>query len=275
MIRADDLGPVELERLSLAVTRRSGIAFDAGRWPFLRTRVREFMTRAGVTSPRRWTDEVVASATVGGPLYAELEQALHVHETRFFRYPHHHRILRDTVLPEWLATAGPGARLRVLSVGCSTGEEPYSLAMTIAEAFREARRDAVEIVAIDVSPGALATATAAVYARSAIDDVPELWRTRYFRPTTNGVEVGLAIRALVRFFQHDIRREIYLGKFDVVVCCNVLLYFTDPVKERIVKRLTGVLQRGGHLFLGHAEGVALTDAFRARHVPSGIVHQRR
>lgn len=282
MIRTDDLGPAELARLSSVVTRRSGIAFDEGRWPFLRTRVRELMTRAGYTSGRAWMDEVVASASTGGPLYAELEQALHIHETRFFRYAHHHRILRDTLLPEWIGTANRGERLRVLSVGCSTGEEPYSFAMTLAEAFREARRadglptpEAVEIVGVDVSPTALAAATAGVYPASSIADVPEPWRTRYFRPTANGVEVALALRALVRFFHHDIRRETYLGKFDVVACCNVLLYFTDAVKERIVARLAGVLHRGGHLLLGHAEGVAPgTGTFRARHLPSGIVHQR-
>ncbi len=282
MTRTEELTAGELARLSSVVTRRSGMAFGEGRWPFLRTRAREVMARTGFTSGRVWVEELEASASVGGPLYEELEQALHVHETRFFRYPHHHRVLRETVVPEALAGDG-GARLRVLSIGCSTGEEPYSLAITLAETCRALRlgRDEagitpdVEMLAIDLSRAALDTAVAAHYGAPALADVPAPYLARWFTPARGGFLVAPEIRALVRFFQHDIRRDVYLGKFDVVVCCNVLLYFTAAVKRRILTRVAGTLRRGGWLLLGHADGVAPgVDGFRTRHLPAGVVLQR-
>ena len=80
---------------------------------------------------------------------------------------------------------------------------------------------------------------------------------------------------MVRFLRHDIRRELYLGKFDAIFCCNVCLYFMRPTKDQILARLTAALRRGGYLFLGHAEGVTPpVDNFRTIHRPSGVVFQR-
>ncbi len=280
---ADELTAAELERLSSVVTERSGMAFDEGRWPFLRTRVREVMARAGFTNGRDWVDEIEASASAGGGLYEDLEQALHVHETRFFRYDYHHRVLAGTVLPEIMAATDLVKPLRVLSIGCSTGEEPYSLAMTLSDALGFAQpatrhgltMDEIEVLGIDVSREALAHAMAAEYGAAALGDVPERYVGRYVMPAAHGLTVARDIRALVRFFHHDIRRDAYLGKFDIVVCCNVLLYFTAAARSRVIARIAAALRRGGFLFLGHAEGlVPPAELFRCRYLSAGIVHQR-
>jgi chemotaxis protein methyltransferase CheR len=249
-----ELIPTDVERLAAMVTERSGLAFPESRWPFLRNRAREVMVRSRFTSARRWLEEVELSAGSRGPLYCELEEALQVHETSFFRYPDHHRILADRVLPAVVRTGG--LRVRILSVGCATGEEPYSVAMTVRESGCRPNACPVEILALDVSRPALVQAVSGVYPESRVGGVPPGHLARYFLRCAEGLTVVPALRQMVRFRHHDIRRGFYIGRFDVIFCCNVLLYFTPAVRGEMMVRLAESLAPGGYLFLGHAEGIA-------------------
>src|SRR5262245_11758986 len=116
-----ELVPADVERLAGLVTERAGLALPESRWPFLRNRAREIMLRSRFTSARRWLEELELSAAARGALYCEMEDALQVHETRFFRYVDHHRLLAERVLPDRVRTGG--FRVRIASVGCATGEE--------------------------------------------------------------------------------------------------------------------------------------------------------
>ena len=265
--------PAELERLANVISRRTGMAFPAARLPFLSARARAVMVWAGADNWDRWLSELETSAASDNRLYAALEEALQVHETCFFRYPGHHALLSDLVLPE-LAVTG-SKRLRVLCVGCSTGPEAYSIAITIREELAADAPREVEILGVDVGRAALAAARRGVYGPLSVATVPPLYLERYFEPDGSAYSARPEIRAMVRFLRHDIRRDLYLGKFDVIFCSNVCLYFTRPTKEQVLARLTAALRRGGYLFLGHAEGVTpAVDNFRAVHRPSGVVYQR-
>ncbi len=269
----DDLSAGELERLAAVVRERSGLAFGEARWPFLRNRARAMVARAGFTSTRRWLDELVASAERRGALYCEMEEALQVHETSFFRYPEHHGALREQILPGLVRPGAP--RIRIASVGCSTGEEAYSIAMTVREG--EARRagPTPEILGLDVSRQALGLAVAGAYPESRLGTVPHEYRSRYFVPAAGALTVAPALRQMVRFRHHDIRRGFYLGRFDVIFCCNVLLYFTPVVKHQVLNQLADALTEGGYLFLGHAEGVAPSESsFVTRGLPAPFLYQR-
>jgi len=270
-----ELTPVELERLSAVIARRSGLLFPEERWPFLRDRARAVMARGGFTSGRRWTSALERAAEEGAPLYAELEAALQVHETSFFRYERHHDALRDVVLP---ALVGAGAnreeRLRIWSAGCSTGQEPYSIAMTLCQLLPP--KFPVEILAVDASEQALRTAAAGVYTTAEVRSVPATYLATYFRRRNDRWTVVPAIREMVKFVQYDVRHGFYIGKFDIIFCCNVLLYFTPAVKRQVMERFTRALLPGGFLFLGHADGVTPSahhyDRRRAAH---GFVYHRR
>lgn len=241
------------------------------------SRARAAMARAGVSSEEAWVEAVEALASTGEPPYADLEATLHVHETAFFRYRGHHRLLAEVVLPEVAASFPPdrASGLRILSAGCATGEEPYSVAMTVLEHLRPGPGWPVEIVAVDVSEAALAGARRGLFAADALVPVPPAYRLRYFVRDGDAHRVGPLVREMVRFFRHDIRRDFYLGKFDIVFCCNVLLYFTPVVRRRVMERLAGALRSGGHLFLGHADGIRPpAGVFRARYHEAGVVYRR-
>ncbi|MGH7266242.1 MAG: CheR family methyltransferase, partial [Candidatus Rokuibacteriota bacterium] len=161
---AEELTPADLARLSRLVAERSGLAFPESRWPFLRNRARDGMARRGFASARRWLADLEASAAKRGTLYCEVEEALHAHETGFFRFPPHHRVLAEVVLPSLVRVGGP--RVRILEVGCATGENAYSIAMTVRESVPRAAPSAVEVLAVDWSRAALVTGVRGVYARA-------------------------------------------------------------------------------------------------------------
>lgn len=264
----------DLERLARVITGRTGLAFPPARLPFLSARARAVMAWAGADNWDRWLAELEAAAERDGRLPPELEDALQVHETCFFRYPGHHALLADVILPD-LAVNGP-PRLRLLSVGCSTGQEPYSIAMTVREHLAADTPRPVEILGVDVGRAALAAARRGVYGPRSVASVPPLYLERYFVAEDGAYRVVPDVRGMVRFLRHDIRRDLYLGKFDVVVCCNVLLYFTRPTREQVMARLTAALRRGGYLLLGHAEGVTpSSEHFRPVLRPAGVAYQRR
>jgi chemotaxis protein methyltransferase CheR len=268
-----ELNPDDVARLVAIVTERSGLAFPESRWPFLRNRAREVVVRSRFTSTRRWLDELELSASSRGALYCDLEEALQIHETSFFRYEDQHRLLGECLLPALVRTGGP--RVRIASVGCSTGEEPYSIAMTVRESLSRPGPCPVEIVALDVSRAALTQAVSGTYAEPRVTGVPAPYLGKYFVKAAAGYAVVPALRQMVRFRQHDIRRGFYIGKFDVIVCCNVLLYFTPAMRAAMLARLAESLWAGGYLFLGHAEGVTPSAPFvEARELAAGFVYQR-
>ncbi|HEV8307634.1 MAG TPA: protein-glutamate O-methyltransferase CheR [Methylomirabilota bacterium] len=265
-----ELEPSDLARLAALVTERAGLAFGEARWPFLRNRAREAMLRRGFISVRRWLEELETSAERRGSLYCDLEEALQVHETSFFRYAEHHRILREVVLPAMVRTGG--ARVRICSVGCATGEEPYSIAMTVRETLARPTCP-VEVLGLDASRPALTAAVSGRYPASRVASIPPAYREKYLVPDPDGFAVVPGLRQMVRFRHHDIRRGFYIGKFHVIVCCNVLLYFTPAVKQEILTRLAASLWEGGFLFLGHADGIT-PPASLFEVLPAGFVYQR-
>jgi chemotaxis protein methyltransferase CheR len=266
-----ELVPADLDRLAALITERSALSFPESRWPFLRNRAREVMVRSRFTSARRWLEEVELSASSRGALYCELEEALQVHETAFFRYPEHHHALADRVLPALVRPGTP--RVRIASIGCSTGEEPYSIAMTVREHLDRPRSCPLEILALDVSRPALVRAVSGHYVESRVATLPPGHQAKYLVKRPDGFAVAPALRQMVRFRHHDIRRGLYIGKFDVIFCCNVLLYFTPATRQVLMARLAESLVTGGYLFLGHAEGITPPPS-SFEPLPAGFVYQR-
>jgi chemotaxis protein methyltransferase CheR len=198
----------------------------------------------------------------------ELASAISTNVTSFFREMHHYDLLVEQLLPRWLEEKKNGGRLRIWSAGCSTGEEPYALAMVLAEALeRTGSKVDARILATDLSPQALGAARAGTYPLERMGGISDARRARWFLRGEGAYE-GLAcvhprLRELVTIQPLNLLKEWPMrGPFDAIFCRNVVIYFDKPTKQRLFERYAGLLEQGGYLFLGHSESMyGLSDSF--------------
>lgn len=198
----------------------------------------------------------------------ELASVISTNVTSFFREMHHYDLLIDELLPRWLEQKKNGGRLRIWSAGCSTGEEPYALAMVLAEALeRTGSKVDARILATDLSPQALEQARGGMYPLDRMDGVGDERRRRWFLRGEGRYEgyacVHPHLRELVTIQPLNLLHDWPMrGPFDAIFCRNVVIYFDKPTKQRLFERYAGLVEPGGYLFLGHSESMhGLSDAF--------------
>ncbi len=198
----------------------------------------------------------------------ELASAISTNVTAFFRESHHFDLLTDELLPRWIAEKKNGGRLRIWSAGCATGEEPYTLAMVLAEALEKHGGNVdAKILATDLSPQALETARKGVYPIDRLEGVSTERRRRWFLRGEGEFEqyacVHPRLRELVSILPLNLLHDWPMqGPFDAIFCRNVVIYFDKPTKQRLFQRYAGLLPEGGYLFLGHSESMyGLNDNF--------------
>ncbi len=201
-------------------------------------------------------------------------------ETHFFREPRQFEFLESRVIPAWKERCGPRV-IRAWSGGCSTGEEPFSLAMVLLRHFPPGSGRQIEIVATDISTRALARAEEAVWPLEKSSEIPLAYRRAFMLRGTASQEgrmkAGPEIRSLVRFHRMNLNDDRYTirGPFHLIFCRNVLIYFQAETKRRVIDRLLDALAPDGLLFLGHAESLnAVTDRVRGV-FPAVYTHARR
>ncbi len=191
---------------------------------------------------------------------AEFINALTTNLTAFFRERHHFEDLRERVLPALIEQKRHARRLRIWSAACSTGEEPYSLAMTLSEALgnRLPQWDAL-VLATDIDTGVLTTAARGVYPRERLQGLSDSERKRHFDPVTGStgeMVVKDSLRSLIRFRQLNLNGPWPMrGGFDVVFCRNVVIYFDKPTQKTLFARIARQMEPGGHLYIGHSESL--------------------
>lgn len=188
-----------------------------------------------------------------------LISALTTNVTRFFREPHHFDHLRHKVLPALIDRAQSGGRVRIWSAACSTGEEAYSIALTILDLCPNANRYDIRILATDIDPQVVQTGRAGQYRVAVLDAVPELFRQRWFQPSEADASLAVAkpeLRSLVFFKQMNlVGAWPFKGSFDVIFCRNVVIYFEEHTQAQLWHRLGERLLPGGRLYVGHSERV--------------------
>jgi chemotaxis protein methyltransferase CheR len=179
--------------------------------------------------------------------------AITINVSQFFRNPSTFQVLERQVLPALVRQARTAGerRLRLWSVGCASGEEPYSLAL-LAEGLQSPELE-IEIWASDLSAPVLDRAVAGYYDEQRLIEVPETLRAKYFVAEGDGYRLGEKIRRRVRFQQQDILGEGAFPRASLVLCRNVLIYFSRADQERILRRFAATLEPGGYLVLGRAE----------------------
>ena len=244
----------ELSEIRMLIEERTSIRFDESRERFFSTRVREHMGKKGFD---RGTDLLRAIKKTNFEFQEFLESLL-TQETSFFRYPSVFEAFEKRVLPElhirkfW---KNPRS-LRIWSAGCSTGEEPYSIAITIADAISFSDAWNVEILATDIGRHALATAERGVYSGRSIGSVTEKQLATHFQHADGAQQVRSRLRKMVNFVQMNLTNSVYVGKMDVIFCMNVLIYFSEERRRELVQHFYSMLEPGGYLFLGHSESIS-------------------
>ncbi len=188
----------------------------------------------------------------------ELVNAITTNLTAFFRESYHFDHLRESVLPELLRSNAESRRIRIWSAGCSTGEEPYSIAMTVREAVPVNRGWDVKILATDIDTNVIERAKNGIYPEERIKDVPDHHRRRFLSKGSGDnagkIRVRDDIRDLISFRQLNLMEEWPMrGPFDVIFCRNVVIYFDKPTQRRLFERYANIMQPHGHLFIGHSE----------------------
>jgi chemotaxis protein methyltransferase CheR len=185
-------------------------------------------------------------------------------ETRFFREPGHFELLEATIFPKWsqdAATARRDRKIRVLSAGCSSGQEPYSLAMVLLHHFPQEAGWEIEIIATDLSTRVLDVARRGIWSAKKADEIPpnflKHFMLRGFGEQAGKIKAGSEIRSLIQFHRVNLKEASYpfSGKFDLIFCRNVLIYFDQHTREQVVHRLVSFLATDGHFFVGHSESL--------------------
>lgn len=207
---------------------------------------------------------------------AELEalvEDLLNHESQFNRHPEQLLLFKREVLLDWRTNITRQPK-RIASLGCSTGEEAYSIAMLVEEVMGE-KANEVLILGMDLSKRALDSARRATYSEFRIRDVCDADRTRFFDQTPEGWQVQTRLRNRVRFLQQNLMLPLPANCLDVIFCNNVLIYFPRQVVSELLAHFHAALKPHGHLFLGHADTlVQRPDLFRTSTSPQGTCFVR-
>ncbi len=248
----------DFRQISAMIYADAGITMPAHKATLVYSRLAKRLRALGLTNFSEYC-ELVSSAE-GGAERQEMLAALTTNVTRFYREPHHFEHLRTQILPPLIASARKGGRVRIWSAACSSGQEPYSIALTILSLLPDAAQRDIRILATDIDPNMIATGKAGLYDKSAIEPVPPDLRQRWFSPAEGNrdmVQVADQARGLVEFRRLNLIGDWPMkGRFQAIFCRNVVIYFDDPTQGAIWSRMVPLLDPAGALYIGHSERVS-------------------
>jgi chemotaxis protein methyltransferase CheR len=236
------------------VRSHTGISLAASKRELVYSRLVRRLRRLKLSSFR----DYIGLLEQGEP--AELEEftnAITTNLTSFFRESHHFDYLKSTVFPELEKRNASTRRIRIWSAACSTGEEPYSIAMCLHEAMSRFRGWDVKILATDLDSNVVSHAREGRYAPERVEKMPVAQRNKYFTDTTDGAyQISNDLKSLVTFNQMNLMHPWrFKGPFDVIFCRNVVIYFDKPTQRDLFGRMAGVQRVGDYLFIGHSENL--------------------
>jgi chemotaxis protein methyltransferase CheR len=259
---ADHISPANFERLAKHINSHTGIMLPPSKTIMMEGRLRRRVRELGMASIEEYCQWLFST----GSLNEETPHLINLattNKTDFFREPNHFDYLAGTVLPEILAR-GQGT-VRAWSSACSTGAEPYTMAMVLDDFALRNGSPKYSILATDIDTDVLDTAQRGIFASSMIDPVPLPLRQRYVMdakdPSRNESRIIPRLRSSISFARMNLMDSTYkVGEpMDIIFCRNVLIYFDKGNQARVVTRLVERLKPGGHLFLGHSEALPTPD----------------
>jgi chemotaxis protein methyltransferase CheR len=283
----------ELKLLQTLVYQECGMYFDERRAHFLEDRLQRRLKACRLDT--FYSYYRLLTSREGKQELAALLEILTVNETSFFRNKPQLELFQKTILEELLhrKQARRDWTIRAWSAGCSTGQEPFTLAMQISDAlaYYYLRNPLpfempvpkplipppwrVEVLASDISYSALRTAQQGTYSESQMEPVDYMYRLRYFDKVGDNYQVKRAVRDLVHFDFHNLKTEFLPQRNDVIFCRNVMIYFDEAEQKRLIDKFYRCLNTDGYLFVGHAESLfGLSDRFRMVHLNNGTAYQK-
>jgi len=287
------LTAAELKLLQALVYQECGMHFDERRTQFLQDRLQRRLKECRVDSFYSYYSLLVSHE--GKDELSRLLENLTVNETSFFRNKAQMELFHKFVLEDILRRkqARRDYSLRIWSAGCSTGQEPYTLAMLVADGlgYYNLRNPLpcqtrlpkplipppwrVEITASDISYSVLRTGQQGIYTEAQISGVDYSYRLRYFDKVGDHYAVKKALKEQVHFDFHNLKTEYLPQRNDVIFCRNVMMYFDQAEQKRLIDKFYRCLNPEGHLFVGHAESLlGMTEKFQMVHRNSGTAYQR-
>jgi len=290
---AIQLSQAEMRLLQNLVYQECGMYFDARRTHFLQDRLQRRLRECRMDSFYSYYRLLLSPG--GRQELMKLLENLTVNETSFFRNKPQLDLFHKTTLDELLRRKHQvrDYSLRLWSAGCSTGQEPYTMAMLVCYALSYFMlRNApvgqhpspkplvpapwrVEIVASDISYAALRAGQDCVYTEQQIEPVDFMYRLRYFDRVGDTYRLKDALKQMVHFDFHNLKTDYLPQRNDVIFCRNVMIYFDEPEQKRLVEKLYRCLNPAGYLFIGHAETLfGISERFRMLHLNHGTAYQR-
>ncbi|MBT3047472.1 MAG: CheR family methyltransferase [Candidatus Thiodiazotropha sp.] len=271
--RSAKITPAEYESFKAFLQQACGILLGNGKEYLVSSRLNKIMQDAQVESLGALLKLLHSAAH--SRLKVKVIDAMTTNETFWFRDIGHYILLKETILPD--LNLQRGSAIRIWSAACSSGQEPYNISM-IAEEYKliKAAARPVQIIATDISSKMLEEARAGIYCGLSVErGLTQEQRRRFFVPKERCLEVRQEIKHRVSFSSLNLAGSYHgLGKFDVIFCRNVLIYFSNELKRDIVDRMANALNPGGYLFLGSTESInQLTDRFEMKVGHGGISYR--
>jgi len=245
----------DFNHLCALVDEHTGIQLAKGKEDMLYGRLSRRIRKIGLDSFKAYIQ--LLESDPDGEEFGEFVNSVTTNLTSFFRESHHFDYLKKTVLPNLIQRNRTSRRIRIWSAGSSTGEEPYSIAMTVAETMPPGWD--VKILATDLDTDVLAHGEQGIYDESRVEDLPNSVVKRWFvknKRLPGKIRVKPELQELIYFRQLNLLQPWPMeGPLDIIFCRNVIIYFDVPTKQKLIDRYADLLVDGGHMFLGHSEAM--------------------
>lgn len=246
----------EFREIAALVHGEAGIVLSEGKVNLVYSRLAKRLRAIGLRSFREYCE--LLRSRQGIDERQAMISAMTTNVTRFFREPHHFDFLKSTVLPPLIASARSGERVRIWSAGCSSGEEPYSIALTLLDMMPDALSHDILILATDIDAEMISRGKAATYNQEQAADIPQELRGIAFEKGKSGPDCRISecARSLIRFNELNLLGSWPMkGRFDVIFCRNVVIYFDEDTRNEIWGRFAAMMPDSGFLCVGHSERV--------------------
>jgi len=247
----------DFDCLRQLVGERTGIVLSDAKRDMVYSRLARRLRQLKLDSFAHYC-ELIQDETANANEMVQLTNAITTNLTSFFREAHHFDFLRQQVIPEWRREHAADKRIRLWSSACSTGEEPYSIAITLRQAMADLRGWDARILATDLDTNVLSTAQQAIYKDERIEGLSHEDRKQWFLKGKSGqggmVRARDELRELITFRQLNLMHDWpFKGPFDAVFCRNVVIYFNQDTQRQLLDRIADHMTPGGYLFMGHSE----------------------
>ena len=261
-LKCEELSVDQFNIISAMVKRLCGINLHDGKKDLVKARLNKRLRYLKLRNFDQYLNYLDGDS--GQRELVAMLDALSTNLTSFFREPSHFEHLSERIIPLLLNRKNTDKTIRIWSAGCSSGEEPYSLAIALTEAMSGVSGWDVRVLATDISTKVLAKANAGIYEENRFDTMPPQLRNRYFTHQggrgSRQYQISPEVKNLITFGRLNLMEAWPMkGPFDVIFCRNVMIYFDKPTQGMVVQRFEKLLRSGGTLFLGHSESLTGID----------------